>query len=125
MTSELQTFHSDVALQLHEELIKRYAGIQGVKSKGNVGFCIEQISTQFFNQDTTYPTIFMKAAALLHCITDSHVFIDGNKRSALLVTKFFMHINGYEFTNYTVDEMKNFMLSIASGKLNEITDIAE
>lgn len=81
---------------------------------------MEQINTKFFNQDT-YHTIFLKAATLLYCIGGSaHSFIDGNKRTALLVTKFFLHINDYEFTNYTVDEMKNFMLSIASGKLTII-----
>jgi hypothetical protein len=51
-----QSFHSDIVIQLHEELINKYNGIQGIKSKGNVGFCMDQISAQFFNQDNAYPT---------------------------------------------------------------------
>ena len=46
-----------------------------------------------------YPGIFMKASVLMHSFAGPfHPFIEGNKRTALLLTDLFLTINGYSFT---------------------------
>jgi len=41
-----------------------------------------------------YPSISLKAAALLHSITTNHALVDGNKRLAWLATTVFLDLNG-------------------------------
>ena len=43
----------------------------------------------------TFPDIFSKAASLMEAIIRWHPFVDGNKRTALLVTNVYLGINGY------------------------------
>lgn len=41
-----------------------------------------------------YPTVGLKAAALLHSIVRNHALVDGNKRLALLAAAVFADLNG-------------------------------
>jgi death on curing protein len=45
-----------------------------------------------------YPTIDIKAAALLHSLAGNHSLVDGNKRLASLATVGFLDLNGLEVT---------------------------
>ena len=58
---------------------------------------IERPKATFVGIDL-YPTLFDKAAALIHSLIQNHPFNDGNKRTALAVTVRFLAINGYQFT---------------------------
>ncbi|WP_182379956.1 type II toxin-antitoxin system death-on-curing family toxin [Nocardioides sp. WS12] len=49
--------------------------------------------TSVFGEDA-YPSLFEKAAALLHSICQNHALVDGNKRLAWLATDVFLRING-------------------------------
>ncbi|KJU74823.1 type II toxin-antitoxin system death-on-curing family toxin [Pediococcus damnosus] len=42
-----------------------------------------------------YPTIWLKAAFILQKITKKHVFVDGNKRTALFAALRFLNDNNY------------------------------
>jgi death on curing protein len=48
-----------------------------------------------FGRRELYPTIWLKAAALLHSLIKNHPFDDGNKRTAYYSTMRFLFINGY------------------------------
>src|SRR5689334_13867427 len=49
-----------------------------------------------------FPTLLDKAAALLHSLAYHHLFIDGNKRTAVRAVTLFLQLNGYEITwDYT------------------------
>jgi len=41
-----------------------------------------------------YPSLELKAAALLHSLVRNHALVDGNKRLAWYATAVFLHING-------------------------------
>ena len=41
-----------------------------------------------------YPTLPMKAAALMHSIAENQPFVDGNKRIAWISARVFLRING-------------------------------
>jgi death-on-curing protein len=67
-----------------------------------------------FGQDA-YPTIFEKAAALLHSLVMNHPFTDGNKRTATLATLLFLRMNGIE--KKWIDENAYwFVMAVANGK---------
>ena len=42
-----------------------------------------------------YPSLWLKAAFVLQKSTKKHIFTDGNKRTAYVVTKLFLKLNGY------------------------------
>lgn len=49
-----------------------------------------------FSGKELYPTVWKKAAALLHSLVKNHAFDDGNKRTAYYTTKRFLYINGFK-----------------------------
>lgn len=83
---------------------------------------VERPKVTFGGQEL-YPTIWSKAAALLHSLVKNHPFDDGNKRTAYYSTKRFLYLNGYSLQGskkYVVPfmvsvDVKNFSLeTIAS-----------
>jgi death-on-curing protein len=45
--------------------------------------------------EEAYPTLSLKAAALLHSLARNHALVDGNKRLAWLATVVFLDLNGH------------------------------
>lgn len=67
-----------------------------------------------FGEDA-YPTILDKAAALLESLVKNHCFHNGNKRTAYLITKSFLMLNGYHLRmerEFAVE----FIVDIAKGE---------
>lgn len=56
---------------------------------------VERPKATFGGRDL-YPTIWEKAAALLHSLVKNHPFDDGNKRTAYYSTNRFLFMNGYK-----------------------------
>jgi death-on-curing protein len=63
-----------------------------------------------------------KAAALLQSMAYHHVFMDGNKRTALRAVTLFLDLNGYE-TLWDQPTQYNFILEVAQGS-HDIPHIA-
>jgi death on curing protein len=76
-----------------------------------------------FGKDA-YPTLDEKAAALLHSLARNHALIDGNKRLALAALIAFYGLNGRRLT-LTNDAAYDLVMSVASGQLDQVDDIAE
>ncbi len=77
-----------------------------------------------------YPTLFLKAASLFHSISGNHSFYNGNKRTALLATLYFLSENGYWLDHCDDDEMYEFTRKIAAHEIapdrnDEVPVIAE
>jgi death-on-curing protein len=70
-----------------------------------------------------YVTVHEKAAALLHSIVRNHALVDGNKRLGLAAVIAFYGLNGSRLT-MTNDEAYDFVMSIASGALDDVALIA-
>ncbi len=76
-----------------------------------------------FGEDA-YPDLESKAAALTHSIARNHALVDGNKRLALATLIAFLGVNGRRLT-WTNDEAYDHIIAIASGELDDVTDIAD
>ncbi|GAW98235.1 type II toxin-antitoxin system death-on-curing family toxin [Secundilactobacillus mixtipabuli] len=111
--------------QLQE--INKYAVISvggfnyGVQSEAALEVIINQPAQVVFGHEL-YASIWLKAAFILQKITKKHVFVDGNKRTAIMAALFFLHINGYrpkdlELINHSDD----FVLAITNSPDNEDT----
>lgn len=81
-------------LYLHEKIIELARGIQGVRDFALLHSGLERCKATFAGEDL-YPSVFEKAAALLHSLVMNHPFLDGNKRTAYETMKRFLYVNGY------------------------------
>lgn len=73
--------------------------------------------------EAAYPTLELKAAALLHSLAANHPLVDGNKRLAWLATVVFLDLNDAEVT-VTDEEAFALVMDVAAGVLRDVSDIA-
>ena len=92
------TIYSAIAIEqviyLHERIITRAGGYQGVRDYTLLHSALERCRATFGGEDL-YPDILTKAAALMHSLVMNHAFLDGNKRTAWQVTKRFLYSNAH------------------------------
>jgi len=84
-------------LDLHTEAVARFGGRADIHDFTLLHSALERPKATFGGEDL-YPEIHAKAAALISSLVLNHPFDDGNKRTALLTTALFFHLNGYELT---------------------------
>ncbi|HEX2900609.1 MAG TPA: type II toxin-antitoxin system death-on-curing family toxin [Bacteroidia bacterium] len=69
------------AIQIHEVLITRFGGAQGVRDQAGLESALAR-PVQTFDGVDLYPAPQAKAAALMESLVINHPFVDGNKRIA-------------------------------------------
>lgn len=109
-------------LVLHSEIIDATGGLHGVRDIGLLAAIAEKPRAAFGGADL-YPDLFTKAAIYLESVVNYHVFLDGNKRTGLIVCARSLFSNGHDLvaSNLAVEK---FVLSIAMKKL-EVGQIAD
>lgn len=70
-----------------------------------------------------YPTLPLKAAALLQSLCGNHALVDGNKRLAWAATAVFLVVNGRP-PRVDQDAAFDLVMAVASGGLRELEPIA-
>jgi len=86
-----------------------------------LSICVERHNTKVFGK-ILYSHTLQKAAVLMHSIISFHPFVDGNKRTALLTTDFYLSWNGYDFI--IPNDADVFTISVAKGE-KSLNDILE
>jgi death-on-curing protein len=81
--------------QIHEDIIKESGGHSGIISYSNLDFVS--------NHAKTSKKIERVAATLFHGIVTSHPFVDGNKRTASVITETFLKYNGKELSATNIE----------------------
>ena len=64
-----------------------------------------------------FPTLYDKAAALLQSLAYHHLFVDGNKRTAIRAVDMFLQANGLQST-WQAREEYDFVLRVAQGQVD-------
>lgn len=82
-------------LTLHTMSINEFGGSDGIRDVGLVESSVYR-AQQIYGGEDLYKTIWDKAAALAHSISENQPFLDGNKRIAALSMMIFLDLNGYE-----------------------------
>ncbi len=100
----------DEVIFLHDDFILTYGGSSGIRDFGLLESAIFRSQASFGGTDL-YPTIFDKAAALLHGILFNHPFVDGNKRTAIGAAAAFLAKNGWSL-KAKLEEVVAFPLAI-------------
>lgn len=115
-------FDYEQVIKIHSSLIEKTGGIDGVRE---VNLLDSALKTPFqtFDGADLYSDIFDKASQLCYSLIENHPFLDGNKRIDVHLSLLFLKLNGVEL-NYTQQELIDFGLGIASGKMSS-DDIKE
>lgn len=103
-------------------VLTRLLGAGPVRDVGLLDSAAARARSTAFGEDA-YPTIELKAAALIHSLCKNHALVDGNKRLALLAGVTFLRMNGCRFT-LTQDEAFDLIMRVAEGSA-DLPDIAD
>lgn len=109
-------------LVLNAKMIEATGGSKGVRDIHLLLSLIERPKSSFGGKEM-FLTVHEKAAVYLESIAKYHVFLDGNKRTAIVTAARFLFLNGYKLTASN-KEVEVFVLRVATEKL-PIEDIAE
>ena len=104
-------------LELHEQLIQRFGGSDGVRDMGLLESALLRPQTGY------YDTLSLQAAALLQSLIQNHCFVDGNKRVAFSATAIFLRMNGYRL-KIEAESGESFLINEVIQKRASIADIA-
>jgi len=104
-------------LEIHDQLVDEYGGLKGVLNLGLLQSALE-CPKAMFDKRYLHRTIFDKAAAYLFHIAKNHSFVDGNKRTAGMVSMVFLVVNNIEFT-ITDGSYEEVILKTAQGKISK------
>jgi death-on-curing protein len=94
----------------HDEALT-YGGRSGVISLDAIQSAIGRPYSGY------HRAIHRKAAALLHALVQNHGFVDGNKRSALIVTLLMIERSGYRLHLTDRDRIDDVVVSVADGQI--------
>ena len=102
-------------LVLHSEIIEKTGGFHGVREVGLFLSILEKPKARFGGKEL-YKGVFVKAAVYCEAFARYHVFVDGNKRTAIAATARFLHLNGFELVASNRD-VEDFALRLVEKKL--------
>jgi death on curing protein len=71
-----------------------------------------------------YPTLDLKAAALLDSTVNNHALIDGNKRLGVIAVATFYEMNGLYF-DPPLDDVYELVMGAADGSQRDVAKLAE
>ena len=111
MSEPVEFLDLDDVLGLARRLLGDPAPLRDV---GLLGSAVARPQTSIGGDDA-YPTIWLKAAALLQSIVDNHALIDGNKRLGWLATAVFLEINDASVSAASNDDVYDLVMGIAAG----------
>jgi len=115
-TIEPAWVREDVVLGYHNEQIAEHGGGAGIRDIGLLQSALTRpLNAYHYNQVVSLSKL---AACYGFGIAKNHAFIDGNKRTAYVVMRAFLVLNGFDI-NATREEKYLTMYALAEGSLNE------
>ena len=119
-TSEFESFIQilvGTVLDIHRDVVENDGGIPGVLHydllESAVAAPLQAYGGVFLNSN-----VFLMAAAYLVGLSKNHAFIDGNKRTAVMLTYMFLEWQGYELVADDF-EMQELVLGIIENKITK------
>ncbi|MEP9379693.1 type II toxin-antitoxin system death-on-curing family toxin [Aquabacter sp. CN5-332] len=104
-----------VALAIHEEQLAEHGGGEGVRDDGSLEAALSRPRNLLHYGA---PDMAAMAASYAYGIAKNHPFVDGNKRTSLVIAELFLALNGFELT---LDDatVVTVWCALAAGELTE------
>lgn len=106
---------TDVALAAHAEQLSEHGGGDGIR---DVGMLDSAMARPQNLAEYGEPDAAALAAAYAFGIARNHPFVDGNKRTAAVVSEAFLMLNGFTLTASDAELVVAFV-ALAAGELSE------
>lgn len=101
-------------LVIHSEIMEATGGLHGLRDTGLFLSILEKPKARFGGKDL-YKSVFEKTATYFEAFANYHVFLDGNKRTAVAASARFLFLNRIELTA-TNREVEVFILKVVVRK---------
>ena len=115
--SEILWIDKHETLTIHAQQLAEHGGSDGVRDEGLLESALARPQNLLAYSEET-PSLHELAAAYAFGIARSHPFVDGNKRTALVVALTFLLVNGLKVTAPRDDRYFVFY-DLAAGKFSE------
>lgn len=112
-----QWVQRDTVFAVHDKQLAVHGGLAGIRDLN----AVESALNRAQNLDAygnPPPDVADLAAAYIYGIATSHGFSDGNKRTAWVIGRLYLAINGQTLVFSQIDAI-NFMLAVAAGNMSE------
>jgi death-on-curing protein len=104
-----------VVLAIHDEQIAEHGGVAGVRDSGLLDSALNRPRQRHHYEAAPLPAL---AASYAYGIIRNHPFLDGNKRTGLVVAELFLALNGWTLTASDADCVLT-ILKLAAGEIAE------
>ena len=112
---EILYFNTTHAISVHDDIINKSGGFKGIRDLGQLESILEHIQ-----YDLYYLNFENKLTHLFYAINKGHTFSDGNKRSSIALSIYFMEVNGYDFVvSKFIVEMENIAVDVADNRIDK------
>jgi death on curing protein len=106
---------AEVALAIHDRQLAEHGGGVGVRDAGMLDSALTRPVNQWtYGEDD----ICALAAAYAFGVARNHPFVDGNKRTAWVLARLFLVLNG-QTIKFDSNDAINTVLALAAGELSE------
>jgi len=119
---EPQWIRADVVLAIHAEQLAEHGGLDGLRDRSGLESAIAS-PRNLLAYGTPTPDIAALAAQYAFAIGCNQVFIDGNKRTALVVCRTFLILNGHDL-DASQDEKYTVIMKMANREI-DVAKLAE
>lgn len=111
---EFKYFDAHHALEVQNYIIENSGGKKGIINQGLLESVLEHVKNDLY-----YPALEDKVCHLFFSINKNHTFNDGNKRSSIVLSAYFLEINGADFlVDRFIREMENIAVYVAENKID-------
>jgi death-on-curing protein len=109
----------DVVLAIHRRQLAEHGGGEGIRDRGLLESALARPQNLVAYADPqAEPDMATLAAAYAWGLTRNHPFVDGNKRTAYVVCRTFLLLNGRDLETSSEEKYLTF-LRLAEGRLSE------
>ena len=108
----------DVVLFLHDQALREYGGIQGVKDENLLDSALGRPLNKLAYADPPGPDLFDLAAAYAFGLASNQAFNDGNKRTAWGCCVLVLKANGCRLRVSTPDAVEQ-VIALVERRINE------
>lgn len=119
---EPQWIRADVVLAIHAEQLAEHGGLDGLRDRSGLESAIAS-PRNLLAYGTPTPDIAALAAQYAFAIGCNQVFIDGNKRTSLVVCRTFLILNGHHL-DASQDEKYTVIMKMANREI-DVAKLAE
>jgi len=105
----------NVVLAVHEQQIAEHGGLAGIRDLGLIESALARARSLLLYKDSD---LFDLAAAYGFGLARNHGFLDGNKRTAYVVTRLFLVLNGLDINASAVEKVITFE-KVGKGEIDQ------